>query len=842
MKAGHRTCVLLVGIAVAGARADDQKPKDVASAPSKPDERLREIIERVRQAEDRYTNLETTVRIGAQDESKPADPQSRLNVAKNEETRYTLEQGDRFLFKRRDVQTLISGEQVVSEQTAAFDGETTRSIVYGNCANVYAGRHEPSQLYPPHTWGMYPLWVNFPLSVYLQGTEAIQKHAKSFKSPAAGGRVFEIAKAEPTVEGDDAIDGLPCIKLRCRRWYRETDQPVTEELWLVPGRNYLCAKAVTYAGEGNRAVVHNESVVTEWAEPAPGLWLPKRVEMRFFNRPGPGNAREVRRRETLTLEKATVNPAYPADRFSLKLPPDLPVYRIDHDGFVEGSGVRSAKTAAADRNEVDRIVAEVRRQEERLERFDVRLTTSYRTFAARNIGMPGLHLSSDETERTISLPGKLYSEREQKWHTVARGDSQSAEKGGWDGQWIRSLHWHTDQANASPTPDWATVKPNWVSLRKGGPNGLGAFRPHTALFDDWRMRSRPLSDFLTAEYWDETDKYRYLVEYLGEETVDGLRCERLRLGFMYGTQTQPALQFFFLWLATDRNYLPVRSEHVDLAWSERLPRGVAYADDLREVAPGLWFPFHVVVIGHDNWGRDGAGSGQIVVHWRRDRQIETVKLDPEAPEELFSPAVAAGATVSVGDASGHPIGQFRQKEDGVPQVDDEKFRTMAETARVEQEEYSRRKAAMDALIGAPLPEIPEATWLNSAPLSRQSLAGKVLLLDFWAEWCGPCRGDLENLAKIDEELAAAGVTLIGVHTAGSDRSDVENLDHELGLDYPILIDAANPDGTHRWGKLFERFAVREIPHAFVVDRQGKIVAHGRLDQMIPRASALAAQK
>lgn len=91
-------------------------------------------------------------------------------------------------------------------------------------------------------------------------------------------------------------------------------------------------------------------------------------------------------------------------------------------------------------------------------------------------------------------------------------------------------------------------------------------------------------------------------------------------------------------------------------------------------------------------------------------------------------------------------------------------------------------------------------------------------------------------------LAADGVTMISVHTAGSDKQDIQDFVDQARLDCPVYVDSPEPGDTTRWGNLFAKLAVRELPHTFVVDRDGKIVAHGRVDKMIALARAKAVEQ
>lgn len=813
------TC-LLVAVLTATSHAEEKAKLTPADQ-----DRLFEIIDAVRVNEARYHNLETIVRIKTRWEVD-----SPLNIRQQEESRHTIEQGERFWFHSEENQTLASGEKIKSERLAAFDGEFTRSIEFGNSVNVHIGRHEPVRMVPPHGWAVFQLRVSsLPLSVFLAGTTAIQEHPKAFHSPSQAGRTFELVRVETEIEGEEIIDGLKCIKLRNRCWHRDKDSPAVTLLWLAPERNYLCVGSQWFLESIDRSRPLEVSKVAEWRELEPGLWLPMRVEVRHGKRNARGRlSGAVESVETWVVDNALSQPDELLDRLSeIKLPADLPRFDIGADGRLDSSGIELAKAKARDPRELAAIIEKLREQEQRYGRLDVSLATKYRTFEAENFGMPGLHLASEQTERTVAMPGKLYHTSELTYHTAGQGDHIMAETSAWDGQWLRSLHW---QANGRALPK----QPTRATIGKYGTRGLDAFRPHTAMF--WRQPNMHLSDLLTVQWYDKQNKYGYQVSYLGEEKIDGFTCKLLRLGDVSSGQATP-YRFTFLWLAVERNYLPIRSDRCDLGWSELLPTASTCVAEWQELKPGLWLPSHVVALGYDQSGRYGIGSGQILIHVRQDRQVERATVDVNVSDELFAPAAPEGK-ITVVDATGQTVGEIRQRQPGPATVPDDKWRLMTATGPHDVESLIERQTARNSLIGRPAPPLVGERWMNGEPQSWDALAGKVVILFFWAEWFADPQGELAQLAVTREELAESGIVLIGIHPAGSKQRELDEAIREFKITWPICIDRARPHG-HLWGSLCESLQVEYLPSTFVIDAQARIAAHGRLADMIAKARELA---
>lgn len=792
---------------------------ETETATAQADEKLKDIIRQIEAEEARYQRLETRIHYRSQFGRDETSNQSFPAVERN---RHTIVDGELFWFEIEHLTPAGQADERADASLATFDGQTTRVIEYRNCVNVVPGRSQPSEIVPPHNWAMTHSRAD-PLSVLLKGAEAIKSrphHRVQWQGKN------ELARLEISVEGDETIDGLECVKIRCRSWYGAKADPTVLIMWLAKDKNHLCARSQALTSQQGPV---QEARVTQWLELQPGLWLPKRISIKQFTPPY---------EELFDVEKATLDTGDLARRIrEVELPDNLPVYRLDADGYLEQSALKT-KSEPRPQAELDQLIAAVRREEERYARYDVTVKASYRKVSG---GGASEVMQQNILERSVSYDGKLYSEEHKSGWSADGGTSQGDEVRVYDGEWNRQ---RSQSMRDGPEPESIGAAPGkpragsrlkhdrqeWASLGRGGPDAIVLFRPHTVIFSDDRERMHRLSSLLTTVEYDEANHYRHKVEYLGPEKREGLECEKLQVSYDFGSDTKIG---YFLWLAKDRNYLPVREESYDLTREPRLPQAICQVDDLRELSPGVWFPHHSVK------RRFYFKDDRLSINWAHENHVTSVDLAPKVPDSLFEVTVPAGISINVFAGKNRSLGMVRQALDGPAAISEAKWQAMLLADRPEFAEQEKRNKELAALVGKPAPAMPELEWVQGGPVSPEQLHGKVALLVFWAEWHYP-ENVFRVLAEQGRNLADAGVVVIVVHPRGSEPEEVLRPVEEFWVDCAIAIDAKGLKDPS-WGAWYDRFGLKHPTHAFLIDRDGTIAAEGDI-RAVSKAAIQKAQQ
>lgn len=104
--------------------------------------------------------------------------------------------------------------------------------------------------------------------------------------------------------------------------------------------------------------------------------------------------------------------------------------------------------------------------------------------------------------------------------------------------------------------------------------------------------------------------------------------------------------------------------------------------------------------------------------------------------------------------------------------------------------------------------------LDGDTVSLESLQGQVVLVNFWASWCPPCRVEMPGFEKVYRERKDEGFVIIGIATDTNAQDKIRAFVEEHDISYPILL--ANRDVIVAYG------GVDALPESFLVDREGRI--------------------
>jgi peroxiredoxin len=128
---------------------------------------------------------------------------------------------------------------------------------------------------------------------------------------------------------------------------------------------------------------------------------------------------------------------------------------------------------------------------------------------------------------------------------------------------------------------------------------------------------------------------------------------------------------------------------------------------------------------------------------------------------------------------------------------------------------SNERAVSTLPPGEPLDTAPAFTLtdLSGKSVSLSDFKGKVLILDFWATWCPPCKKEIPDFIELQKQYGSQGVQIVGIALDQPDK--VKAFVQQNGINYPVLM--GNEAITVKYG------GIDGIPTTFVIDKKGKII-------------------
>jgi len=116
---------------------------------------------------------------------------------------------------------------------------------------------------------------------------------------------------------------------------------------------------------------------------------------------------------------------------------------------------------------------------------------------------------------------------------------------------------------------------------------------------------------------------------------------------------------------------------------------------------------------------------------------------------------------------------------------------------------------------SPAPDISVTSVANGSTLKLSDLKGKVVLLNFWATWCPPCREEIPSMMKLNSFMAGKPFQMVAVSIDEGGKPSIDSFFKETGFSLPTYLDSSATSSR--------LYGVTGVPESFIIDKQGILV-------------------